>query len=202
MKNAIDDYDYTSPTSFDDGYKKTAAQKRQENRDAKNFRNNPYRTEAEELRAKRRKYNQAYNRRNPKADPFDTRFGEEFFNEKRETRRFVRCGRRVEGCNYVADVETYVRLNRIAADRRFNNRFYDNRFFDDNLYYDDNRYYDRTIDRTLDYDFYDMRFYDDWLVDAVDLGDCKAICRSNFEGTEKQACKVECDELDVMLFWN
>ena len=190
MRNGIDDF--TSP----DDVKKTAAQKRQEKRDAYRFEYNPDRTESEEIREKIRKRDQAYNRRDPRVDPNDPAFGEEFFREKREIRRFAKCDRQGRGCYYVADVPTYVRINRIQEDRRYNDRYF---FDNDNRYYrgigvdfDDEIIY-RT-DRNLDLD--DCEDFDFDLCDAVDLGDCKTICRRNYRRDETD-CRARCRDLNI-----
>ena len=193
MRDGIDE--------FDGGFKKTVAQKRQEKRDARRFRFHPDRTEDEELREKIRKRDQAYNRRDPRVDPNDPAFGDEFFREKREIRRFAKCDRQARGCYYVADVPTYVRINRIQEDRRYNDRFFydnDNRYyrgigtdFDDEIIY-------RT-DRSLNDGYcFDLQFPN--LCDAIDKGDCRAICVADYRGDDKQACRLECNDLDVRFY--
>lgn len=175
--------------------KETAAQKRQKKRDAYRFEFNPDRTEDEEIREQIRKRDQAYNRRDPRVDPNDPRFGEEFFREKREIRRFAKCDRQNRGCYYVADVPTYVRINRIQEDRRYNDRY----FFDYNdRYYrgigvdiDDEIIY-RT-DRNLDLDDCEEFGFD--LCDAIDLDDCNVICRREYR-SDKTECRARCLDLD------
>ena len=112
------------PSIFNSDDKLTAAQQRARQRDSRRYEENPYRTMEEELAERRRKRQQAERRGRPEANPRDERFGDRYFNEKREVNRYIRCNRDGEGCDYISDAETYSRLYRAnhLADRAVQDR--------------------------------------------------------------------------------
>ena len=115
---------------FNSDDKLTAAQQRARQRDSRRYEENPYRTMEEELAERRRKRQQAERRGRPEANPRDERFGDRYFNKKREVNRYIKCNRDGEGCDYISDAETYSRLYR--ADR-LADRFVQDRAFRRNV---------------------------------------------------------------------
>ncbi|KAL9182823.1 hypothetical protein ACHAXT_004102 [Thalassiosira profunda] len=93
--------------------KKTAAQKRQDQRDARRHRENPNRTQQEERAERLRKHQQAIRRGKPSVDPYNRNYGDPNYAKKRERGRGNRCRRTGEGCNYHA-------LEWDAWDRKYN----------------------------------------------------------------------------------
>ena len=101
FRNGVDDCDGDG-----DCDKLDAAQKRQNKRDQRRFYDDPYRSQDQEIREQMRKQEQAFRRNHPPTDPNDTRFGDSWYVEKREARRYVRCDRtgdvRDVYCLYIA----------------------------------------------------------------------------------------------------
>lgn len=80
-------------------FKKTAAQKRQEKRDARRAINNPNRSQAEENKERARKTEQSRKRGNDSVDPYSGE-GSRDFGRNREIKRGINCEQNGEGCNY------------------------------------------------------------------------------------------------------
>mmetsp|Transcript_38970 Transcript_38970/g.81536 ORF Transcript_38970/g.81536 Transcript_38970/m.81536 type:complete len:278 (-) Transcript_38970:103-936(-) len=80
-------------------FKKSAAEKRQEQRDARRARDNPNRTQSEEDAERARKTDQSRKRGDPSVDPYSGN-GSRDFGRNREAKRAANCERNGEGCNY------------------------------------------------------------------------------------------------------
>eukprot|EP00580_Thalassiosira_gravida_P004270 CAMPEP_0201624768 /NCGR_PEP_ID=MMETSP0493-20130528/827_1 /ASSEMBLY_ACC=CAM_ASM_000838 /TAXON_ID=420259 /ORGANISM="Thalassiosira gravida, Strain GMp14c1" /LENGTH=286 /DNA_ID=CAMNT_0048094651 /DNA_START=115 /DNA_END=975 /DNA_ORIENTATION=+ len=84
-------------------FKKTAAEKRQDKRDAKRARDNPNRSQSEEDAERARKTDQSRKRNDPSVDPYsggDGGNGSRDYGKNREAKRATKCERNGEGCNY------------------------------------------------------------------------------------------------------
>ena len=80
-------------------FKKTAAQKRQDKRDARRARDNPDRSQDEENKERARKTQQSRKRDNDQADAYSGG-GSEDYGRNREAKRAVRCEGTGENCQY------------------------------------------------------------------------------------------------------
>lgn len=92
-KELLDQYLANNPN------KKSASQKRQEQRDERRSYDNPDRTQEEENKERARKTRQSESR-GSRADPYNTDHGEEDFGRNREAKRIVDCERNRSSCNY------------------------------------------------------------------------------------------------------
>ena len=73
------------------GYKKNAAQKRQDKRDEQRHKRGVFRTEEMAHRERERKHAQANNRGNDRVDPYEPGFGYDDYALERENKRAYRC---------------------------------------------------------------------------------------------------------------
>ncbi|EED87615.1 predicted protein [Thalassiosira pseudonana CCMP1335] len=81
---------------------KSAAQKRQDQRDSRRSYTNPNRSQAEEDRERQRKANQSWSRNNRLADPNDPNEGQRYYDRNGNIRDRIRCYYRGPNCNYDA----------------------------------------------------------------------------------------------------
>lgn len=101
----------------EDEGKRNSAQKRQDQRDARRYRNNPNRSQAEEDRERERKYKQSKSRGRDQVDPYDPNHGSRDYARDRETGRSSQCRRNGRGCNYHRDRTNEPNPRRRQADR-------------------------------------------------------------------------------------
>jgi len=171
-------------SSWEDSFKKSAAQKRQEQRDRRRRETNPYRTPEEEERERERKREQSRSRGDRSVDPYDRNSGERDYGRNRDSRRSSRCDRTGRDCTSEERRARRARCNRTGRD------------CDDDPYY----YYDDDIDDDDDDDDDDDYYDDDDYPDADAFNKPEKAASKLSPKSPKYPIEIEGNYIDVPEF--